>query len=63
MSFKAFYPLLILSLAIGITSGSCTQEGLCEGTLVVENPIEDITMTGGGYIDLGFNQSSSIRLF
>lgn len=52
MSFKAFYPLLILTLAIGITSGSCTQEGLCEGNLIIENPIEDITMTVGDILFL-----------
>ena len=52
MSFKAFYPLLILTLAIGITSGSCTQEGLCEGNLIIENPIEDITMTVGDILIL-----------
>ncbi|MBO6792654.1 MAG: hypothetical protein JJ895_01995 [Balneolaceae bacterium] len=52
MSFKTLYPLLILSLAIGFTSGSCTRDGLCEGTLVVENPIEDITMTVGDILFL-----------
>ncbi|MCR9133781.1 MAG: hypothetical protein NXI08_14470 [bacterium] len=54
MNFKAYYPLLILSLVVGITGWSCTQEGRCEGTLVVENPIEDITMSVGEtlFIDL-----------
>lgn len=54
MNFKAYYPLVILSLVVGITGWSCTQEGRCEGTLVVENPIEDITMSVGEtlFIDL-----------
>lgn len=54
LHYKALYPLLILSLVVGITGWSCTQEGLCEGTLVVENPIEDITMSVGEtlFIDL-----------